>query len=122
LGIVQDRWSAAMRRLAALLAGFALLAACSQNEHGKRVITEQCIADGRPIEVCECLGRTTAERLEPELFDMVVLGAKGEDSETAARMEELSPERRAKFSVTIPEIMRTCGFTEEFEPAAAAAS
>ena len=51
------------------------LAACSQNEVGKKVITEQCIAEGETVEVCECFAKTSNEKLDKELFDIVVLGA-----------------------------------------------
>lgn len=106
-----------MRRLSAIfplvaVAG-AALSGCSQNEHGKKVIAAQCIADGGMEDVCDCLAKTTAERLDPELFDMVVLGAQGEDLEAARIMEELPPELEAKFILTIPDIKRSCGVEEE---------
>jgi biotin synthase-related radical SAM superfamily protein len=103
-----------MRRIAVnsgvvvLLCG-GLLAGCSPNEQGKKVITEQCIADGEAIEVCECLAATSAEKLDKPMFDMVVLGAQGAEAEVAGRMEELAPELRTKFAVVAAEISRTCG-------------
>lgn len=100
-----------MRRIAASLLFLAVpgaLTACSPNAQGIKVITEQCIADGEAIEVCECLGKNTASRLDKQLFDMVVLGAQGAEQEVAGRMEELPPELKAKFAAVIPDIRREC--------------
>lgn len=98
-----------MRRLAATFLTLALLAGCSQNEEGKKAIADQCLLNGESQAVCDCLATTSAERLDPPLFDIVVLGARGEDLLTTHRMEELSPELQAKFSLTIPQILRDCG-------------
>ena len=92
--------------LAALVA--AILAGCSPNGQGINVITEQCIADGEAVEVCECLGKASAEKLDKPMFDMVVLGAQGAEQEVAGRMEELPPELKAKFSVVTTEISQQC--------------
>lgn len=89
------------------LAGIAL-AGCSPNEQGIKVITEQCIADGEAIEVCECLGKSSAAKLDKPMFDMVVLGAQGAEAEVAGRMEELAPELRTKFAVLTAEITQKC--------------
>ena len=98
-----------MARLA-LLALVALgLAACSQNEVGKKVITEQCIAEGETVEVCECFAKTSDEKLDKELFDIIVLGAQGEDSETEKMIEELSNQQKAKLSAVTREVITTCG-------------
>jgi hypothetical protein len=93
--------------LPALLLGG--LAACSANQQGIKVITEQCIADGEAIEVCECLGKASAEKLDKPMFDMVVLGAQGAEQEVAGRMEELAPELKTKFAVVTREITQQCG-------------
>ena len=85
-----------MARLALLTLVALGLAACSQNEVGKKVITEQCIAEGETVEVCECFAKTSDEKLDKELFDIVVLGAQGEDIETAERIEELT--RKGDFN------------------------
>lgn len=85
------------------------LAACSQNEAGKKVITEQCIADGGIVEVCECLARETDAKLEKPLFDIIVMGAQGLDVETAERIEELDPSQKAKLATVAPQILNTCG-------------
>jgi hypothetical protein len=90
------------------LLGFGL-AACSQNEHGKKVITEQCIAGGEAVEVCECLAKEADAKLDQDLFDIVVLGARGASEETEARMVELDPQARAKFAAAVPQIIRSCG-------------
>lgn len=93
-----------------LLALVALgLAACSQNEVGKKVIAEQCIAEGETVEVCECFAKTTDEKLEKDLFDIVVLGAQGEDGETEKLMQELSPSQKAQFAAGVREVIATCG-------------
>ena len=103
-----------MRRIAVssgvviLLCG-SLLAGCSPNEQGKKVITEQCIADGEAIEVCDCLAAASSDKLDKPMFDMVVLGAQGAEAEVAGRMEELAPELRTKFAVVTGEISRQCG-------------
>lgn len=94
-----------------LLIGIAALglAACSQNEVGKKVITEQCIAEGETVEVCECFARTSDEKLDKELFAIVVLGAQGEDGETEKMIEELSPPQKARFTAAVREVISTCG-------------
>lgn len=100
-----------MRRIARSLVAFTVLGAlagCSPNAQGIKVITEQCIADGEAIEVCECLGKTSSEKLDKDLFDMVVLGAQGAEQEVAGRMEDLAPEMKAKFVALIPQIRNTC--------------
>jgi len=98
-----------MRRLAASLLCVAALVACSQNEAGKTAIVDQCLANGEAPDVCDCLARMSAEKLDPVLFDIVVLGAKGEDLVVQQRMEDLTPDLQARFSLTIPQILRECG-------------
>lgn len=97
-----------MRRILVTLLGLAVLAGCSPNEQGIKVITEQCIAGGEPVEVCECLGKASSDKLDKPMFDMVVLGAQGAEAEVAGRMEDLAPELRTKFAVTTQEISRQC--------------
>lgn len=103
------RHAASLAGLAALGLGALTLGACSQNEQGRKVIEAQCIAGGGAEDVCACLGKTSAERLDKELFDIVVLGAQGEDIETAERIEELSPELENKLSLVVPDIIKSCG-------------
>jgi hypothetical protein len=97
-----------MRGALILLASLTLFGACSAYEEGKKFITDQCLAGGNTVEVCDCLARESAARLEPQLFDIVVLGAKREDALAAARMEDLTPEQESKFTKTIPEIRNQC--------------
>lgn len=108
-----------MRRYAASLLALAAapLAGCSQNEQGKKVIEAQCIAGGGAEEVCACLAKTSSDRLDKELFDIVVLGAQGEDLETAERIEELSPELENKLTLVVPEIIKECGAESYLVPA-----
>lgn len=98
-----------MRRLAVFLLVAGALGACGQNEAGKKAIAEQCIENGDTVEVCECLGEQSAEKLDAELFAIVVLGAQGEDLEAARRMDELSPDLQARFAAAIPDILKGCG-------------
>jgi hypothetical protein len=98
-----------MRRLSATIVVLSVLAACSQNEEGKKAIVAQCVSNGDTPEVCDCLARNSAERLDQDLFDLVVMGARGEETEAAQRMEGLAPELQAKFSVLIPQILKDCG-------------
>ena len=98
-----------MARLALLALVTLGLAACSQNEVGKKVITEQCIAEGETVEICECFAKTSDEKLDKELFDIIVLGAQGEDSETEKMIEELSSQQKAKLSAVAREVITTCG-------------
>lgn len=86
-----------------------VLAACSRNETGKKVIAEQCIAEGEAVEVCECFAKVSDEKLEKDMFDIVVLGAQGEDGETERLMQELSPSQKAHFSAAVREVIATCG-------------
>ena len=97
-----------MRRIAVISGVLVLLAGCSPNEQGIKVITEQCIAGGEAVEVCECLGKASAEKLDKPMFDMVVLGAQGAEQEVAGRMEDLAPELRTKFAVVTQEISAQC--------------
>ena len=98
-----------MARLALIALVAFGLAACSQNEVGKKVITEQCIAEGETVEVCECFAKTSDEKLDKELFDIVVLGAQGEDGETEQMIEELSPPQKSRFTAIVREVLSTCG-------------
>ena len=97
-----------MRRIAVSSFALVMLAGCNPNEQGIKVITEQCIADGEAVEVCECLGTASAQKLDKPMFDMVVLGAQGAEAEVAGRMEELAPELRTKFAVLTAEITQKC--------------
>lgn len=96
-------------RIALALAVIALGACSSENEQSRKVIEAQCIAGGGAEDVCACLGKTSVERLDRELLEIVVLGAQGEDMETADRIAELPPELGNKLSVVVPQIIKQCG-------------
>lgn len=108
---LRNRLTPDMWRLAASLSVLAALGACSVREPGRKAILDQCIAGGMAEAVCECLATTSAEKLDEELFDVVVAGAKGEEQVAAAKLAELSPEMEARFSVLIPAIQQQCGAT-----------
>ena len=99
-----------MKRVALVLLALAALgaAACSPRESGKKAILERCLAGAEDEKVCECTAQASAEKMDQELFDLVVLGAKGEEGEAAVRAEELSPELQNKFSLLVPEIKQEC--------------
>ncbi len=98
-----------MARLPLIMLVALTLAACSQNEVGKKVIAEQCIAEGETVEVCECFAKVSDEKLDKELFDIVVLGAQGEDGETEKLMQELTTTQKAHFIAAVREVIGTCG-------------
>lgn len=91
------------------MVALAALAGCSQNDVSRKVIAEQCIAEGETIEVCECFAKTSAEKLDKDLLDIVVLGAQGEDGETEKLMQELSPSQKAHFTAAVREVISSCG-------------
>jgi len=98
-----------MARLPLILMVALALAGCSQNDVSRKVIAEQCIAEGETVEVCECFAKTSAEKLEKEMLDIIVLGAQGEDGETEKLMQELSPSQKAHFTSAVREVISTCG-------------
>jgi hypothetical protein len=99
-----------MKRLALVLLVFSAVAmsACSPRDAGRKAILDRCLAGAGDENVCGCQAKAAADKLDQELFDLVVLGAQGEEAEAAARVEELSPELQSRFSVLIPEIRREC--------------
>ena len=99
-----------MKRAALVLLALAALgvAACSPRESGKKAIVERCLAGGEDEKVCQCQAQASAEKLDQELFDLVVLGARGEEAEAAVRVEELSPELQGRLSTLVPEIRQEC--------------
>ena len=86
-----------------------LLAACDQNGAGRTAITNRCVAGGEAAEICKCLADASSKKLDPNLFNVVVLGAQGEDAQTEKLVKELPPESQAKFSSTMREIIEACG-------------
>lgn len=100
------RW---MLGLPALLAALSTLAACSRDGPGRAVIVDRCVAGGESPEICKCLADTSSQRLEPDMFELVVLGAQGEENKTDERIQEMTPERQAQFSELMGGIIRSCG-------------
>jgi len=98
-----------MLRWTPAIAALALLAACSQNEQGRAVITNRCVAGGESAEICKCLADQSSRKLDGDMFGIVVLGAQGDEAETDVLMKELAPERQARFTAMMQEIIRGCG-------------
>lgn len=91
------------------LAALVLVAGCGARSAGHDAIVDRCVAGGEDAEVCDCLGKQSAKRLDQGDFDLVVLGAKGEDEEADRRLAELAPGDQAKLSIAIREIAGACG-------------
>jgi hypothetical protein len=85
------------------------LSACDQNGAGREVITNRCVAGGEAPEICRCFADESARRLEGDLFQIVVLGAQGMETETDRLMKELPAERQTDFSSSMREIVQACG-------------
>ena len=98
-----------MVRWTPALAALALLAACSQNEQGRAAINDRCVAGGESAEICTCLADQSSRKLDGDMFNLVVLGAQGEEAETDRLVKELTPERQARFTAMMQEITRGCG-------------
>src|SRR5690606_4170411 len=92
-----------------LMVALAAVAGCSQNDVSRKVIAEQCIAEGGTIEVCEGFAKTSAETFQKDILDIIVLGAQGEGGETEKLMQELSPSQKAHFTAAVREVITTCG-------------
>ena len=88
---------------------FAGLAACDQNASGKEAIPNRCIAGAEAPEICRCFAEESSRRLEGDLFQIVVLGAQGMETETDRLMKELPADRQADFSAAMRGIVQTCG-------------
>jgi hypothetical protein len=102
-----------MARLAlcALLA-LAALSACSRHESGRKLITDRCLASGETSEVCECLARESDAKLDQPLFDVVVLGARGEAEEAELALQELDNQMKSRFTTLVPQIRKGCGVAD----------
>ena len=98
-----------MLRKATLVLLLVGLTACDQNAGGKETIANRCIAGGEAPEICRCFADESSSRLEGDLFQIVVLGAQGMETETDRLMKELPADRQADFSSAMREIVRTCG-------------
>jgi hypothetical protein len=94
-----------------LLAILALVAlpCCSPNAAGREAITNRCVAGGEKLEVCECFAEESSRRLEKPMFELVVLGAQGRESEAEEVMKSLGPDRQGLFSTIVRGIIRGCG-------------
>lgn len=102
-----------MARLALIaLAAVAALAACSRNEPGRKLITERCLSTGETAEVCDCLARESDAKLDQPLFDLVVLGARGEAEEAELAFQELDNQMKSKFATIVPQIRKGCGVVD----------
>lgn len=101
--------STAMARWMLAAATFALPAACDQTGPGRASITNRCVAGGEAPEICRCLADASAKKLEGDQFNLVVLGAEGEDAQAEKAMGELTPESQAKFTASMREIIESCG-------------
>ena len=95
------RWAAALGLLA--------LAACSQNGQGRAAITDRCIAGGEKPEICKCLADQSSRKLDSDMFALVVMGAQGDEAESDRLMQEIGPEKQAKFSSLMRDIIKSCG-------------
>ncbi len=99
-----------MRRVLALPMVFAgVLAGCDAVEESRRAIEESCIANGESVEICSCLARESAERLDPAVLDLMVMGAKGEPRQASERARALEPEQQSQLAIDVPVIMAECG-------------
>lgn len=102
----------AMARLAFIALVVLGLAGCSRNEEGRKFITQRCLASGQETEVCDCLARESDARLDQQMFEVVVLGARGDDQEAELAMQELDSPAKAKFAAIVPQIQKECGLLE----------
>lgn len=92
------------------LAGAGFLGGCDAAEANRKAIEESCLANGEPVEVCTCLARESAERLDPAVLELIAMGAKGEGREASEKAKTLETQLRSQFAVEVPAIMDTCGF------------
>ena len=90
------------------LGGVLLAAACSQNGPGRAVITDRCVASGQTPEICKCLADQSAQKLDQEMFDVVVLGARGETNASERLLRDIGPDRQARFTTLTRDIARAC--------------
>lgn len=93
------------------LAGVSLLAGCDAVEANRQSIEEACLANGEPGEVCTCLARESAEKLDPAVLELIAMGAKGEGREASEKSKAMEAPLRSQFAVEVPAIMEACGFT-----------
>jgi hypothetical protein len=102
------RWSPVT---GALLAAGLLAGACSADDSGGKAIVDACLKSGQQEAVCSCLAKESAKRLDKPMYQVVVLGAQGNESETDRIMATLTPAAAQKFVSTTQVIAKTCGAT-----------
>jgi len=86
-----------------------LLAGCDAVEANRKAIEESCLANGDTAEVCSCLASESAERVDPAVLELIVMGAKGEPREASERIKALDGPLRSQLAVEVPAIMAECG-------------
>jgi hypothetical protein len=100
------RWSPVV---AALLAAGLVAGGCSADDSGRKAIVDACLKGGQPDGVCTCLARESARRLDKPMYEIVALGAQGNEVETDRLMATLTPAAAQKFVATTQSIAKTCG-------------
>lgn len=101
-----------MRRVLASAFGLvSLLGGCDAVEANRRTIEDSCLANGETVEVCACLARESAERLDPAVLELIAMGAKGEARDASEKSRTLDPPLRSQFAIEVPAIMAACGVT-----------
>ncbi len=99
-----------MRRVVASTLGLiALLGACDAVEASRKTIEQTCLANGEPQDVCSCLARESAERLDPAVLDIMVIGAKGQPRDASSKARALDAPLRSQLAMDVPAIMVECG-------------
>jgi hypothetical protein len=102
------RWSPVV---AALLAAGLVAGGCSVDDTGQKAIVDACLKSGQQGDVCSCLAKESERRLDKPMYQLVVLGAQGNESETDRIMATLTPAAAQKFAGTTQSIAKTCGAT-----------
>ena len=100
------RWSPLV---AALLVAGLIGGACGADDTGRKAIVDACLKGGQPDGVCTCLAKESAQRLDKPMYEVVVLGAQGNEAETDRIMATLTPAAAQKFVSTAQSIARACG-------------
>jgi hypothetical protein len=100
------RWSPVVAAL--LVAGLAG-GGCSVDDTGRKAIIDACLKSGQQDAVCSCLAKESTRRLDKPMYEMVVLGAQGNEAETDRLMATLTPAAAQKFASTTQSIAKTCG-------------
>jgi hypothetical protein len=98
-----------MARLALLALVTLGLAACSQNEVGKKVITEQCIAEGETVEVCECFAKNVGREARQGVVRHHRARRSGRRFRDREDDRRAFPQQKAKLSAVAREVITTCG-------------